>query len=145
MHPRILNWNITIVAVLTDFTNTAVMLSDLLRNLTFNRSAHCTQVSDQCPLGLLLYNFKSTYLNAIFINNRTQQQHWMKSKSVDASVQYIRCCCLEAQWRRYIHLTYSRNDTKIDRKLALTQGSGSKVYPRIAEATALNTHPHWRI
>ena len=31
----------------------AVMLSDLLRNLTFNRSAHCTQVSDQCPLGLL--------------------------------------------------------------------------------------------
>ena len=34
----------------------AVMLSDLLRNLTFNRSAHCTQVSDQCPLGLLFYS-----------------------------------------------------------------------------------------
>ena len=33
----------------------AVMLSDLLRYLTFNRSAHCTQVSDQCPLGLLFY------------------------------------------------------------------------------------------
>ena len=33
----------------------AVMLSDLLRNLTFNRSAHCTQVSDQCPLGLLFF------------------------------------------------------------------------------------------
>ena len=54
MHPRILNWNIDIVAVLTDFTNMAVMISNLLRNLTFNRSAHCTQVSDQCPLGLLL-------------------------------------------------------------------------------------------
>ena len=54
MHPRILNWNIAIVAVLTDFTNMAVMLSDLLRNLTFNRNASCTQVSDQCPLGLLL-------------------------------------------------------------------------------------------
>ena len=40
-------------AVRTDFTNLTVMLSDLLRNLTFNRSAHCTQVSDQCPLGLL--------------------------------------------------------------------------------------------
>ena len=40
-------------AVRTDFTNMAVMLSDFLRNLTFNRSAHCTQVSDQCPLGLL--------------------------------------------------------------------------------------------
>ena len=53
MHPHILNWNIAIVAVLTDFTNMAVVLSDLLRNLTFNRSAHCTQVSDQCPLGLL--------------------------------------------------------------------------------------------
>ena len=39
--------------VRTDFTNLTVMLSDLLRNLTFNRSAHCTQVSDQCPLGLL--------------------------------------------------------------------------------------------
>ena len=41
-------------AVRTDFTNLTVMLLDLLRNLTFNRSAHCTQVSDQCPLGLLL-------------------------------------------------------------------------------------------
>ena len=55
MHPRILNWNIAIVAVLTDFTNMAVMLSDLLRNLTFNRSAHCTLVSDQCPLVLLFF------------------------------------------------------------------------------------------
>ena len=54
MHPRILIWNIAIVAVLTDFTNMAVMLSDLLRNLNFNRSLHCTQVSDQWPLGLLL-------------------------------------------------------------------------------------------
>ena len=54
MHPRILNWNIAIVAVLTDFKNMAVVLSNLLRNLTFNWSAHCTQVSDQCPLGLLL-------------------------------------------------------------------------------------------
>ena len=54
MHPRILNWNIAVVAVLIDFTNMAVMLSGLLRNLTFNSSAHGTQVSDQCPLGLLL-------------------------------------------------------------------------------------------
>ena len=51
--PCILNWNIAIFAVLTDFTNMAVMLFDLLRNLTFNRSTHCPQVSDQCPLGLL--------------------------------------------------------------------------------------------
>ena len=42
-------------AVRIDFPNLTVMLSDLLRNLTFKRSAHCTQVSDQCPLGLLLF------------------------------------------------------------------------------------------
>ena len=33
------------------------LINHLLRNLTFNRSAHCTQVSDQCPLGLLLQMF----------------------------------------------------------------------------------------
>ena len=38
-------------AVHTDFTNLTVMLSNLLRNLTFNRSAHCTQVSDRAPWG----------------------------------------------------------------------------------------------
>ena len=48
-------------AVHTDFTNLTVMLSNLLRNLTFNRSAHCTQVSDQCPLGLL-FNINSWLL-----------------------------------------------------------------------------------
>ena len=42
-------------AVRTDSINMAVILSYLLRNLTFNRSAHCTQVSDQCPLGLLFF------------------------------------------------------------------------------------------
>ena len=30
------------------------LINHLLRNLTLNRSAHWTQVSDQCPLGLLL-------------------------------------------------------------------------------------------
>ena len=39
------------------------MLSDLLRNLTFNRSAHCTQVSDQCPLGLLFVNNSSKIMS----------------------------------------------------------------------------------
>ena len=34
----------------------------LLRNLSFNRSAPCTQVSDQCPLGLLLlFSFNIFY------------------------------------------------------------------------------------
>ena len=39
----------------TDFTNITVMLSDQLRNLSYNRSAHCTQRSDQCPLGLFFF------------------------------------------------------------------------------------------
>ena len=37
----------------TDFTNMAAMLSDQLRHLAYNRRAYFTQVSDQCPLGLL--------------------------------------------------------------------------------------------
>ena len=42
-------------AVRTTFTNVAVMLSDLLRNLTLiKRSVYYTQVTDQCPFGLLL-------------------------------------------------------------------------------------------
>ena len=45
---------IRLFAVWTDITNVAVMLSYLLRNLTFNRSAHCTQVSDHCPFGALV-------------------------------------------------------------------------------------------
>ena len=58
------------------------MLSDLLRNLTFNRSAHCTQVSHQCPLGLLFgsafglnelldneFNFKLCVLTSFFFTH----------------------------------------------------------------------------
>ena len=38
------------------------LINHLLRNLAFNRStsAHCTQVSDQCPLGLLFPNHFQT-------------------------------------------------------------------------------------
>ena len=31
------------------------LINHFLRNLTFNRSANSTQVSDQCPLGLLFH------------------------------------------------------------------------------------------
>ena len=71
------SWNIAIVAVLTDFTNMSVMLSDLLRNLTFNRSAHCTQVSDQCPLGLLFIEL--TILGGSLtekLHNIDEKQRW---------------------------------------------------------------------
>ena len=54
MHPRIPELKYCdCLLIWTDIRNVAVMLSDLL-NLTFNRSAHCIKVSDQCPLGLLL-------------------------------------------------------------------------------------------
>ena len=29
----------------------ALMISDSFRNITYYRLTHCTQVSDQCPLG----------------------------------------------------------------------------------------------
>ena len=34
------------------------MLSDLLRNITFKRRVSCTQVSDQGPIGALVYSYK---------------------------------------------------------------------------------------
>ena len=40
----------------TDITNMAVFLF-VMALKSINRSAHCTQVSDQCPLGLLFYFF----------------------------------------------------------------------------------------
>ena len=33
------------------------LINNLLGNITFNRSANCTQVSDQCPLGLMFFPF----------------------------------------------------------------------------------------
>ena len=46
-----------LVCFRTEITNAAVMLSDSQRNLTFNRSPHCTQVSDQWPLESLVHLF----------------------------------------------------------------------------------------
>ena len=45
----------------------AVLLSDLLGNLAFNRSVHCTQVSDLCPLGLLFDQELHTYHISIML------------------------------------------------------------------------------
>ena len=50
MHPRIeISWLFDV-----RIWQSCFLINHLLRNLTFNRSVHCTQVSDQCPLGLLL-------------------------------------------------------------------------------------------
>ena len=41
--------------LISQIWQSCLLINHLLRNLTLNRSAHCTQVSDQCPLGLLFY------------------------------------------------------------------------------------------
>ena len=61
MHPRILNWNIAIVCRSYWFHKYGSHASDLLRNLTFQGSTRCTQVSDQYPLGLLLWTKYGIY------------------------------------------------------------------------------------
>ena len=49
-----LNWNIPIVCwLISQIWQSCFLINHLLRNLAFNRSAHCTQVSDQCPFGLV--------------------------------------------------------------------------------------------
>ena len=79
----------------------AVMLSDLLRNLTFNRSAHCTQVSDQCPLGLLYgYSEKPTHLVA-FNDTLGIRGTPMKNNNVNLSLYLyfvIKRFSTRAQW-----------------------------------------------
>ena len=76
-------------AVRTDFTNLTVMLSDLLRNLTFNRSAHCTQVSDQGPLGLLLKKIRFTFPRALYACAQRGQLHRSRLRQYGA------------MWRQY--------------------------------------------
>ena len=50
------------------------LINHLLTNLILNSRAHCTQVSDQCPLGLLLNirntfsNFRNSFSNIFFSN-----------------------------------------------------------------------------
>ena len=68
----------------------AVMLSDLLRNLTFNRSAHCTQVSDQCPLGLLFFGMLVSL--AYGSGNDVLWEEVMSTSKA------LRLLCIEGDW-----------------------------------------------
>ena len=60
-----------------------VMRSVLRRNLTFNRSVHCNQVSDQCPLGLLFNNVVSRHLESRVPQNKNKTVN-VKYKRTDA-------------------------------------------------------------
>ena len=64
------------------------MLSDLLRNLTFNRSAHCIQVSDQCPLGLLFQN--CPVLEFLQVWSHTGYNYRFKVHKISSSSKIIR-------------------------------------------------------
>ena len=86
MYPRILSWNIVIVCSSDWFHKYAVMLPDLLRNLTFNRSAHGTQVSDQCPLGLLFHSDHNFTNIAIGIANSVICNFGFDVKSVSTKI-----------------------------------------------------------
>ena len=46
-----------LLAFRTDLTNMAVMVSDKLGNPIYNRSAHCTKVSDSSPWAYSLFNY----------------------------------------------------------------------------------------
>ena len=53
MHPELKYRDCLLFGLISQIWQSCFLINHLLRNLTFNRSAHCTQVSDQCPLGLL--------------------------------------------------------------------------------------------
>ena len=55
-YPELKYRDCLLFGLISQIWQSCFLINHLLRNLTFNRSAHCTQVSDQCPLGLLLYS-----------------------------------------------------------------------------------------
>ena len=61
-YPELKYCDCLLFGLISQIWQSCFLINHLLRNLTFSRSAHCTQVSNQCPLGLL---FKySNYLKA---------------------------------------------------------------------------------
>ena len=103
----------------------AVMLSDLLRNLTFNRSAHCTQVSDQCPLGLLFVVSSLLYSDFIWFCHRIESHLY-----VFPSLYTWLNICNTIDWQSV--------DIGYDCRKRLT--SGYRIYHRTVEGTR-ESHP----
>ena len=54
-YPELKNRDCLLFGVISQIWKSYFLINHLLRNLNFNSRDHCTQVSDQCPLGLLLY------------------------------------------------------------------------------------------
>ena len=52
-YPELKYRDCLLFGLISQIGQSCFLINNLLWNLTFNRSAHCTQVSDQCPLGLL--------------------------------------------------------------------------------------------
>ena len=53
LYPELKYCDCLLFGLISQIWQAYFLINHLLRNLTFNRSANCTQVSDQCPLGLL--------------------------------------------------------------------------------------------
>ena len=60
-YPELKYRNCLLFGLISQIWQSCFLINHLLRNLTFKRSAHCTQVSNQCPLGLLLITFLKGY------------------------------------------------------------------------------------
>ena len=54
-YPELKYRDCLLFGLISQIWQSCFLINHLLRNLTFNRSPHCTQVSDQCPLGLLFF------------------------------------------------------------------------------------------
>ena len=65
LYPELKYRDCLLFGLISHIWQSCFLINHLFRNLTFNRSAHCTRVSDQCPLGFLL---NSNYMYTVYSN-----------------------------------------------------------------------------
>ena len=117
LYPELKYCDCLLLGLISQIWQSCFLINHLLRNLTFNRSAHCTQVSDQCPLGLLFHKTCSVrhfirdigvkesilavlcpfdFISAIFKDKRTHivpenNKRTLKCNTTSRTRQIIRC------------------------------------------------------
>ena len=75
--------------------------SDSLRNLTFNRNAHCTQMSDQWPLGSLVFNVILLAVQVSFLESpRLFSFRKQKTKRARTKLRHEKAGKIIAKWNR---------------------------------------------
>ena len=65
-YPELKYRDCLLFGLISQIWQSCFLINNWLRNLTFNRSANCTQVSDQCPLGLLFVIFPNNMAVCLF-------------------------------------------------------------------------------